>query len=120
MRCVIADDSTIMRGEYKAYLTRAGHSVVEECTCGRDAVDACARQRPDLVVLDIVMPPMNGNEAAALIMDAGTAKYVLMATGNGQDAIVQPLLARGARALIKPFHEPKFNAKIAEFHGEPD
>jgi two-component system chemotaxis response regulator CheY len=113
MRCVIADDVDIPRKICRRILRNLGHETVGEAANGAEAVDLCARLRPDLVLLDISMPVLNGADAAQAILAAGTARYVVMVSSNSQEAIAGPLIARGARFVTKPY-EPKLLAQLIQ------
>ena len=67
LRVVIADDEPITRMDIKEILTEKGYEVIGEVADGFDAVEVCKAQKPDLVLMDIKMPEMNGLEATALI-----------------------------------------------------
>jgi CheY-like chemotaxis protein len=113
MRCVIADDVDVPRLICRRILRNLGHQVVAEVESGRDAIDACARHRPDLVLLDISMPDINGADAARVILAAGTARHVVMVSSNSQDGIAAPLLELGARFQTKPYNPAKLSQLIA-------
>lgn len=114
MRFVIADDEIIPRDYLKGRLLRWGHAVVAECYNGLEAVGACRDARPDVVVLDISMPGMNGTDAAEVILAEGTAGVVLFASSQGQRGIIAPFTARGCLFLSKPYQPPQLEAMIAE------
>lgn len=114
MRVVFADDSDVTRPFVRKILRRAGHEVVAEGSNGLEAVNACAEHRPDLVILDISMPGMSGDVAAQKILDAGTARHVIMASSQAQLGILQPLLDRGCAFLGKPYQPETMLPILAE------
>ena len=79
IRVVLADDHTVMRSGLRVLLERHGFQVVGEAADGRQAVEAVDREKPDVVVMDVAMPALNGIEAARQITmrHADTAVVVL-------------------------------------------
>ena len=73
MRVVIADDQALVRGGFRLILTAAGIEVVAEAADGAQAVAAARRHRPDVVLMDIRMPELDGIEATRRILAAGPA-----------------------------------------------
>lgn len=108
MTAVLADDSIIVRDRVKAYLRFAGYDVLAACKNGREAVDACKEHKPDVAVLDISMPVMNGDAAALEIQRANLAKHVVVATSQIQDATLAPIHEAGIGVIAKPFYQDKF------------
>jgi response regulator NasT len=105
MRILVAEDETIIRLDLKDLLERAGFEVVAEAKDGEEAVALARSERPDLALMDVKMPRLDGIEAARRILDERPIPIVML-TAYGQ----QELVARAAEAgvfgyLVKPFRE---------------
>jgi two-component system chemotaxis response regulator CheY len=104
MKILIADDNDVIRDLLKAFLPEMGHQIVGEAENGAEAVRLFQELRPDLVLLDLVMPVKTGREALEEIRAISPAARVLMVTAVRQDAMDRELLAKGASAMLyKPF-----------------
>lgn len=103
MRFVVADDSSIPRDIVRGALRRNGHLCVGLAVDGSEAVAICAKERPDVVILDVSMKPMGGVEAAHAIHAAGTAKHIVIASSASMDSVFGALRAIGCKTLAKPF-----------------
>ena len=105
LKIVIADDSAVIRMDLKELLREAGHEVVGETANGRRAVAITRDCRPDLVIMDIKMPDMDGIEAARLIAAESLAP-VLLLTAFDDAALVERAKDAGVLAyLVKPIEE---------------
>lgn len=105
LKIVIADDSAVIRMDLKEILSEAGHRVVGETANGRRAVAITRDCRPDLVIMDIKMPDMDGIEAARLIAAENIAP-VLLLTAFDDAALVERAKDAGVLAyLVKPIEE---------------
>ena len=88
LRILIADDHSVVRAGLRALLeSRHGWEVVAEASDGREAVDKATKLKPDVAVLDIGMPLLNGVEATRRIREQpwGKAMMIIALTGWGQD-----------------------------------
>jgi two-component system, response regulator PdtaR len=102
-RVVIAEDEALIRMDLKEMLQEAGYAVVGEAADGEAAVRLAAELRPDLVVLDVKMPVLDGISAAERITAEHLAP-VLMLTAFSQRELVERARDAGAMAyLVKPF-----------------
>lgn len=102
-RVVIAEDEALIRLDLKEMLEEEGYSVVGDCGDGETAVKLAEEHRPDLVILDVKMPILDGISAAELIAKAKIAP-VLMLTAFSQRELVERARDAGAMAyLVKPF-----------------
>jgi response regulator NasT len=102
-RVVIAEDEALIRLDLKEMLEEEGYIVVAEAGDGASAVRLAAEHRPDLVVLDIRMPVLDGISAAEQIALARTAP-VLILTAFSQRELVERARDAGAMAyVVKPF-----------------
>lgn len=105
LKIVIADDESIIRMDLKELLEDAGHKVVGEAANGEKAVELARKYNPDLVILDIKMPKMDGI-AAAKIIDNEKIAPVLLLTAFSQPEIVERATESGVLAyLVKPVQE---------------
>jgi len=99
---VIADDQTLVRGGFRMILTAAGIQVVAEAADGQEAVAAVLKHRPDVVLMDIRMPEMDGLEATRRILAArpGRDVRVIVLTTFDLDQYVYAALAAGASGFL--------------------
>lgn len=101
---LLCDDAMFIRTMIGGIVEKAGFEIVGEATNGREAVEQYERLRPDLVVLDIVMPDMSGLEALKEIRTMNPEACVVMCSAMGQQRLMQEALAAGARGfIVKPF-----------------
>jgi len=113
-RIVVADDDVDVRTLVVLKLESSGHEVMS-VENGAQAVDRCKIERPDLVVLDLMMPGMNGLEACAAIRSDPdvAATPVILLTARAQAADVDAGLAAGADAYVtKPFSPRELASQV--------
>ena len=103
IRIVIAEDEAIIRLDLKESLEAEGYAVIGETGRGDEAIDLVRVLEPDLVILDIKMPGMNGIDAAKIISDEGLAAVVLLSAFSQQDLIKKASNAGVLAYLVKPF-----------------
>lgn len=104
-RIVIADNESIIRMDLRELLEEAGHRVVGEGANGKKAVELARKLKPDLIILDIKMPEMDGITAAKIIDDEKIAPVILL-TAFSQSEIVERAKDSGVLAyLVKPVQE---------------
>ena len=119
LRAVVAEDETLIRLDLVEVLTGAGYRVVAEAGDGRAAVEAVREHRPDIVVMDVKMPVMDGIAAAGEIAGERLA-HVVMLTAFRQRELVERARTAGAMAyVVKPFTEadlvPAIELAVARF-----
>ena len=102
---LLCDDAVFMRAMIGGIISQAGYEVVGEAENGREAVQRYAELKPDVVVLDIVMPDMSGLDALRAIRQANPDACVVMCSAMGQQKLMEEAIAAGARGfIVKPFN----------------
>jgi len=110
---LIADDLSFMRMIEKEILAERGYRVVGEAADGRDAVEKYKRLRPDVVVMDITMPNMNGLDAMRRIFSIDPhARLIMCAALGPQHLIVDAIKAGVKDFIVKPFKPDRMLAAI--------
>lgn len=101
---LICDDAAFMRMMIKDILTKNGYNVVGEAENGAKAVEKYAETTPDLVLMDITMPEMDGIQALKAIKAKDPNAKIIMCSAMGQQAMVIESIQSGARDfIVKPF-----------------
>lgn len=101
LRLLLADDHEIVRRGLRALLeAESGWEVVAEAVDGRDAVEKAQHIKPDIAILDISMPSLNGLEAARQIVKSISQTKVLVLTMHDSDPLIQQVLEAGARGYL--------------------
>ena len=101
---LICDDAAFMRMMIKDILTKNGYNIAGEAENGQKAVEKYAELKPDLVLMDITMPEMDGIEALKRIKAADPSASVIMCSAMGQQAMVIESIQSGAKDfIVKPF-----------------
>lgn len=111
-RIVIADDESLIRMDLREMLTNLGYLVVGEGGDGESAVNLARELRPDIVIMDIKMPDMNGIEAAQILTSEKIAPVLLLSAYSQQDLVQQATDAGVAGYLVKPFQETDLTPAI--------
>ena len=105
---LIADDDGVIRSLLRLILKEGDYDVVGEALDGESAVEMCAKQKPDLVCLDVMMPKLNGIDALKAIKAKSPGTVALMVTGDAATATVKDALQNGASGyVLKPFNVGK-------------
>ena len=105
MRVLIAEDETIIRLDLRGLLEGAGHEVCAEAKDGVEAVELARSKQPDVALLDVKMPRLDGIEAAKQILDERPIPIVML-TAYGQQELVSRAVEAGVFGyLVKPFRE---------------
>jgi len=105
LRIVIADDEPIIRLDLKEMLESVGYDVVAEVGDGAKAVEAARTLAPDIVILDIKMPNMDGIDAAKIINDEKIAPVILLTAYSQLDLVTRAKEAGVFSYLVKPFKQ---------------
>jgi response regulator NasT len=102
---LIAEDETIIRLDLRGLLEGAGHEVCAEARDGVEAVELARAEEPDVALLDVKMPRLDGIEAAKQILEERPIPIVML-TAYGQDELVSRAIEAGVFGyLVKPFRE---------------
>ena len=105
MRVLVAEDETIIRLDLRDLLERSGFEVCAEARDGEEAVELARSARPDVAIMDVKMPKLDGIEAARRILDERPIPIVML-TAYGQDELVGRAVEAGVFGyLVKPFRE---------------
>ena len=99
-RIVLADDHVIVRQGLRALLEKAGLQVVGEAENGRDAVQLAKQHKPDVVVLDLVMPLLNGLDASREILQNRYAPAAILLTMHTEEDQIALALRAGVRGYL--------------------
>ena len=101
---LICDDAAFMRMMIKDILTKNGYNVVGEAENGAKAIEKYNETKPDLVLMDITMPEMDGIQALKKIKESDPKAMVIMCSAMGQQAMVIESIQSGAMDfIVKPF-----------------
>lgn len=104
---MVVDDAMFMRSKASKLLSQEGYEVVEASN-GAEAVEAYKAEKPDLVLMDITMPVMDGIEAVKNIKAYDSEAKVVMVTALGQRSMVLEAIRAGAKDfVVKPFQADK-------------
>ena len=118
-RVVIADDESIIRLDLKEILESAGYDVVGEASRGDDAAELIRDLVPDLALLDVKMPGLDGIEVARLIQSLPTT--VVLLTAFSQRELIENARDAGVVAyLVKPFRSAELLPKLASILNKPE
>ena len=110
---LIVDDTLFMRASIHQMLEANGHSVAGEASNGVEAIERYAVVKPDVILMDITMPDMDGIEALRRIKEIDPNAKVIMCTAMGQQAMVARAVELGAQQfIVKPFQPERLMAAI--------
>ncbi|MCO5175650.1 MAG: response regulator [Thermomicrobiales bacterium] len=104
-RIIIADDESLIRMDLREMLTHLGYDVVGEAGDGREAIELSEKLRPDLVMMDIRMPEVDGITAAQDLAERRIAPVVILTAFSEQSLIGRAKEAGVCGYLVKPFRE---------------
>jgi two-component system chemotaxis response regulator CheY len=113
MKCLIADDAALIRNMLKNILVTMEFEQFAEAGNGKEALALYKKDRPDLVLMDITMPEMNGLEAIKAIINFDPSAVIVVCSSMGQKGIVLEAVQAGAKYfIIKPFEDDKVKEVI--------
>ncbi|MEF9983556.1 MAG: response regulator [Oscillospiraceae bacterium] len=117
-KIMIVDDAAFMRMMIKDTLTKNGYTDVIEAQDGAIAVETFNAQKPDLVIMDITMPNMDGIEALRKIKEGSPAAKVVMCSAMGQETMVVEAIRLGALDfIVKPFKADRILQTVQKIIG---
>jgi response regulator NasT len=105
MRILVAEDETIIRLDLRGLLERAGYEVVAEARDGEEAVALAREHAPDLALMDVKMPRLDGIEAARRILEERPIPIVMLTAFDQQELVERAAEAGVYGYLVKPFRE---------------
>ena len=115
MKVLVVDDNVMTRSMIKDLLTEMGHLVVGEAGDGDEAARLFKELRPELVLLDLIMPGRNGLDVLPELRAADPAAKIVMVTAVQQDTINKELLEKGASGILhKPFMYDELEALLKQ------
>lgn len=111
-RVIIADDESVIRADLREMLTTLGYLVVGEVGDGQSAVNLARELKPDVVIMDIKMPNMDGIEAARILTQEKIAPVLLLTAYSQRDLVDRAREAGVVGYLVKPFREQEISPAI--------
>jgi AmiR/NasT family two-component response regulator len=118
-RVIIADDESVIRMDLREMLTNLGYLVIGEVGDGRSAVNLARELKPDVVIMDIKMPDMDGIEAAKVLTEERVSPVLLLTAYSQQELIERAKDAGVVGYMVKPFREsdlaPAIEVAVARF-----
>lgn len=115
---LIVDDAAFMRLTIRKIMEPEGHTIIGEAATGAEAVQQFAELRPDVVILDITMPDMNGIEALKRIKILDPKAKIVICSAMGQKSMVAKAVELGAEEfIVKPFENKDLVAAVKKVLG---
>lgn len=119
-KILLVDDAAFMRKVIKDALTKNGYTDLYEAVDGADAVEKYEEIKPDLVIMDITMPNMDGLEALKVIRGKHSDANVVMCSAMGQESMVIDAIQSGAKDfIVKPFKPDRILKTVTSILGAP-
>jgi two-component system chemotaxis response regulator CheY len=119
-KILVVDDAAFMRKVIKDTLAKSGYSEVFEAVDGAQAVEKFKELHPDLILMDITMPNMDGLEALKAIRGIDGNANVVMCSAMGQESIVIDAIKSGAKDfIVKPFKGDRVLKTVSSIIGNP-
>lgn len=115
-RVLVVDDTNFMRKMSTDYLTQYGYVVAGEAANGKEAIEQYEKLKPDIVMMDLTMPEMNGIDAIKEILRIDPKAVVLVCSASNQQNLIFDALDAGAKGYImKPFNPSHMNNIIRKY-----
>lgn len=105
LNILIADDEALIRLDLKEMLTDAGYNVIAEASNGQEAMELARLHNPDLIIMDVKMPVMDGLQAAEILNEENIAPIILLTAYSQPDVVQQATDAGVIAYLVKPVRE---------------
>jgi two-component system chemotaxis response regulator CheY len=119
-KILLVDDAAFMRKMISDTLSKAGYEELYEAVDGADAVAKYSEVQPDLVIMDITMPNMDGLEALKAIRGADPSASIVMCSAMGQESMVMDAVRSGAKDfIVKPFKPDRVLKTVTSILGNP-
>jgi two-component system, response regulator PdtaR len=112
LRVALADDESELRGYCQKLLSRLGHQVVVVAENGRDLLEQCRLQHPDVVLTDLRMPEMGGIPAARVLQQEQPTPIILMSAHFDADALACAEADHVLGCLVKPINPSELEAAL--------
>jgi two-component system chemotaxis response regulator CheY len=120
-KILLVDDAAFMRKVIKDTLSKSGYTELYEAVDGADAVEKYGEIGPDLVIMDITMPNMDGLEALKAIRAKDSNANVVMCSAMGQESMVMDAVRSGAKDfIVKPFKPDRILKTVSSVLGDPE
>ena len=115
---LVCDDAAFMRMMIKDILTKNGYNIAGEAENGLKAVEKYNETKPDLVLMDITMPEMDGIQALKKIKEMDPNAKIVMCSAMGQEAMVIEAIQSGAKDfIVKPFKPERILSTVKKILG---
>lgn len=112
-KIVLADDLSFMRMVQREILEEKGYTIVGEASDGIEAIERYETLRPDVIILDITMPNMNGLDAMHRIFDFDKSAKIIICSALGQQQLIVEAIKAGVKDfIVKPFKPERILSAI--------
>lgn len=117
-KILLVDDAAFMRMMIKDTLKKNGYTEIVEAGNGAQAISAYEAEKPDLILMDITMPEMDGLEALKRLKEMDNSVQVVMCSAMGQETMVVDALKLGAKDfIVKPFKPDRIMKTVTSILG---